>query len=470
MISSAPLVRRLPPAYRPLFAPGPFRRLLPALAVSDLGDGMSAVAVPWLALQLAPPGQAGLFVGAAVAAYVLPGALGALLLGRWLRGLPARRLIRADAWTRAVLLGAVPVGWASGVLAPWLLLALLAGSSLLHGWGASARYALVAEVIPAGHRLAANALLSTSGWVAMIAGPALAGTLTAVAAPAWVIGLDALSFAVLAVGAGRLSAAPAPVPVPDSARDRTEQDAVPRGEGLRVLRARPQLLALLALTWLFNLAWGPVEVALPLFVGQELAAGPGLLGAYWAAFGVGAVLGALAVGMLRGGAVRRVLLGIVAAHGVALLSFAPPGPAAVSVAGFAVAGVVYGPYGALSLRLFQDLTPPPALTSVLALRSSVLMTASPAGATLGGPLTAVLGPRAVLVGAGLVMIAVAGCAAVAPLLSGRLARGKSAGPTSGAVAGPVPSADRRESAPGSTGGGLCPPARSGTGATESTAV
>ncbi|MFB7670010.1 MFS transporter [Kitasatospora purpeofusca] len=436
MISSAPLVRRLPPAYRPLFAPGPFRRLLPALAVSDLGDGMSAVAVPWLALRLAPPGQAGLFVGAAVAAYVLPGALGALLLGRWLRGLPARRLIRADAWTRAVLLGAIPVGWAFGVLGPWLLLVLLAGSSLLHGWGASARYALVAEVLPAGHRLAANALLSTSGWVAMIAGPALAGTLTAVVAPAWVLGLDALSFAVLAVGAGRLSTVTVAVPAaaPASARDRTEREAVPRGEGLRVLRSRPELLALLVLTWLFNLAWGPVEVALPLFVGQELAAGPGLLGAYWAAFGVGAVLGALAVGMLRGGAVRRVLLGIVAAHGVALLSFAPPGPAAVSVAGFAVVGVVYGPYGALSLGLFQDLTPPPALTSVLALRSSVLMTASPAGATLGGPLTAVLGPRAVLVGAGLAMIAVAGCAAVTPVLSGRLVRGKSAGPTSHAQA------------------------------------
>ncbi|MFD4904774.1 MFS transporter [Kitasatospora purpeofusca] len=433
MISSAPLVRRLPPAYRPLFVPGPFRRLLPALAVSDLGDGMSAVAVPWLALQLAPPGRAGLFVGAAVAAYVLPGALGALLLGRWLRGLPARRLIRADAWTRALLLGAIPVGWAFGVLGPWLLLALLAGSSLLHGWGASARYALVAEVLPAERRLAANALLSTSGWVAMIAGPALAGTLTAVVAPAWVLGLDALSFAVLAVGAGRLSAVPGAVPA--SARDRAEREAVPRGEGLRVLRTRPELLALLALTWLFNLAWGPVEVALPLFVGQELAAGPGLLGAYWAAFGVGAVLGALAVGMLRRGAVRPVLLGIVAAHGVALLSFAPPGPAVVSVAGFAVVGVVYGPYGALSLGLFQELTPPPALTSVLALRSSVLLTASPAGATLGGPLTAVLGPRAVLVGAGLAMIAVAGCAAGAPVLSGRLGRGKSAGPTSRARVG-----------------------------------
>ncbi len=431
MISSARLLRRLPPGYRPLFVRGPFRRLLPALAVSDLGDGMSAVAVAWLALQVAPPGRSGLFVGAAVAAYVLPGALGALLLGRRLRGLPARRLIRADAWTRALFLGGIPVGWALGVLGPGLLLALLAGSSLLHAWGGSAKYALVAEVLPAEHRLAANALLSTSGWVSMIAGPVLAGVLAAAFAPAWVIGLDALSFAVLAVGAGRLSAVSGPRAQVESGRDRP-QDAVRRGEGLRVLRTRPELLGLLVLTWLFNLAYGPVEVALPLFVGQELAAGPGLLGVYWAAFGAGAVLGALAVGFLRGPAVRRVLLGIVAGHGLAMLPFALPGPAAISIAAFAVVGVVYGPYSALSLGLFQELTPPHALTSVLALRTSVLMTAAPAGAALGGPLTTVLGPRAVLTGVGVAMIAVAVLAAGAPALR---ARGKSAGPTSGARAG-----------------------------------
>ncbi|MDY0815164.1 MFS transporter [Kitasatospora purpeofusca] len=446
MTSSAPLLRRLPPAYRPLFAPGPFRRLLPALAVSDLGDGMSAVAVPWLALGLAPPGRAGLFVGAAVAAYVLPGALGALLFGRRLRGLPARRLIRADAWTRGLFLGGIPVGWAFGLLGPGLLLVLLAGSSLLHAWGASARYALVAEVIPAERRQAANALLSTSAWVAMIAGPALAGVLAVVVAPAWVIGLDAVSFLVLAVGAGRLSAVPLPGPasVPlsggaaASAGDRSE-GPVRRGEGLRVLRTRPELLGLLVLTWFFNLFYGPVEVALPLFVGEELAAGPGLLGLYWVAFGVGAVLGALGLGVLSRRAVRWVLPGIVAGHGLAMMSFALPGPAALSVTGFAVAGLVYGPYSALVVGRFQELAPAPVLTSVLALRASLVLTAGPAGAALGGPLTAALGARATLAGTGVAMVALAVLAVGLPLRSAfskhSAAHRKSAGPTSGARAG-----------------------------------
>ncbi|MFD5915627.1 MFS transporter [Kitasatospora sp. NPDC058201] len=430
MISSA-LRSRLPRDYRPLFERrGPFRRLLPAFAVSDLGDGMSVVAVAWLALQLAPPGGSGLLVGAAVAAYVLPGAAGGLLLGRWLRGLPARRLIRADAWTRAVLLGCVPLAWALGVLGPALYLALLAGSSLLHAWGSSAKYALVAEAVPPGQRLAANVLLSTSTWVATVAGPALAGALAVAVAPAWLIGLDALSFAVLAVLAVRSGR-------PDGREVGREEEgredgvaaavappAGPRrsGEGLRVLRTRPGLLGLLALTWLFNLFYGPVEVALPLFVGQDLHAGPGLLGLYWTAFGLGAALGTLAVGALRRLPVWPMLLGIVAAHGLAMLPFALHGPSWPSVVGFALAGVVYGPYSALALSLFQDGVPPAALTAVLALRASVLLTAGPVGTALGGPLTAVLGPRQVLVGAGLAMAAVAVGAAVVRVRS--LARGR----------------------------------------------
>jgi len=39
---------------------------------------MSFVAVAWLAIELAPQATAGLWVGGAVAAYTLPGVIGAL--------------------------------------------------------------------------------------------------------------------------------------------------------------------------------------------------------------------------------------------------------------------------------------------------------------------------------------------------------------------------------------------------------
>ncbi len=59
--------------YYPALSHPVFRKVLPGTAASALGDGMSAVAIAWLAIELAPPGSRGLWVGAAVAACSLPG-------------------------------------------------------------------------------------------------------------------------------------------------------------------------------------------------------------------------------------------------------------------------------------------------------------------------------------------------------------------------------------------------------------
>lgn len=407
---SARMTRLVPRAYRPLFAEPGFRRLLPAVAACDLGDGMSVVTIVWLAVRLTPPGRSGPLIGAAVAAYILPGAVGALALGRRLRRLPARNLMRANAVVRATFLGCVPVAWAAGVLHPALYVALLAASSVLHAWGGAGKYALVAQMLPAEHRPAGNALVSTSTWAATIAGPALAGLLTAAIAPAWLIGLDAVSFGVLAVQTGRLDR-PAREP---SAIAPAAAFAGPHPEqGPGLLRRWPELLGLLGVTWLFNLCYGPVEVALPLFVIGDAHAGAGVIGLYWAVFGIGAAGGALAVGALRALPLWKVILGIIAGHGIALLSFGPHAPVALSLAGFAFGGLIYGPYNALSFSLFQDRVPPAMLTTVLALRGAVLLTAAPIGAVLAGPLTTALGPRHVLVDTGIAMLVLAACSTAA---------------------------------------------------------
>jgi MFS family permease len=277
--------------------------------------------------------------------------------------------------------------------------------------GHAARYALVAQLLPADQRLAANALLSTSMWVSRIGGPALAGVLTTVVAPAWVIGLDALSFAVLAVQAGHITAPAGRSTAPVKSEPATAMAEGRPAGALTVLRARHDLLVLLVVAALFNFAYGPIEVALPLFVSDDLHAGPDLLGLYWATFGAGAVGGAFAAGLMRRLPLWPVLLGIIAGHGVAMLPFGLPAPAAASLVGFGLAGVIYGPYNALSFNLFQDVTPTEQLTTVLAFRAALLLTATPLGAALAGPLTATLGARQTLTATGIAMIVIAAGAA-----------------------------------------------------------
>jgi hypothetical protein len=68
--------------YRRLLAHRQTRRFLAGLGVSALGDGLSIVTIAWLAVVAAPAGDSGVFVGVAVAAYTLPGVIGAILLRR----------------------------------------------------------------------------------------------------------------------------------------------------------------------------------------------------------------------------------------------------------------------------------------------------------------------------------------------------------------------------------------------------
>lgn len=161
------------------------------------------------------------------------------------------------------------------------------------------------------------------------------------------------------------------------------------------------------MTWGFNLLYGPVEVALPLHVTEDLGAPGTVLGLYWTLFGVGAVLGGLAVGALRRLPLWPVTVLIVLGWGVVLLPFGSPAPAAVTVACFALGGAIYAPFVPLSITLLQAAAPRQHLTAILAARSAVLLTAAPLGTALGGPLTTALGARATLGGSGLATIALA---------------------------------------------------------------
>ncbi len=392
------LHRLVPAAYRPVLANRVFRRLILGFAVSYLGDGMSFVAVAWLAIELAPQATAGLWVGGAVAAYTMPGVVGALVFGRRLRRVSARRLLLADNVVRAVFIGAVPLAWLAGVLTLPLYVVLLAVSSLLHAWGSAGRYTLLAELLPEEQRLAANTLDSSLNFAATIAGPAIAGVLVTYVSSALVLGLDALSYVFLAVLVVRTRL------TQEGHASPVDQKAA-RG-GFALLRSHPELLGLLTLTWFFNLLYGPVEVALPLHVTEDLHAPGALLGLYWMLFGIGAVLGGLAAGALRQLPLWPVTLAIVVGWGLMLLPFGFDVPTAVTVACFTLGGAIYGPFVALSVTLMQAKAPPQHL------RSAALLTASPLGTALGGPLTTAFGPRATLGGSGLATVALGAVACV----------------------------------------------------------
>ena len=387
--------------YYPALVHPVFRRVLPGAAASALGDGMSAVAIAWLALKLAPAGSRGLWVGAAVAAYTLPGAVGAIALRRWLSGRHGTGLVIVNAVLRAVALGLVGCLALAGVLDLPGYVVLLGASSLLTAWGVAGKYTLIADLFPAEQRVAGNTVFSLADQLSLMIGPALAGVVTALAGPAIVITLDAASWALLAVSyasaARFLRALPTQPPGATSV-------AAPRG-GWSLIRSVPVLAGLLALSFVFYLLYGPLEVALPVHVATDLHGSAALLGLYWAVFGVGAIVGELSAPFLRRWPVWPVMTGIVLGWGVALLPLGLPAPLWVGLAAFCAGGVICGPWTSLSMGVFQDASPPGTLARVLAARSSLLILASPIGTAFGGPLVSAVGARGTLLVSALATIA-----------------------------------------------------------------
>jgi MFS family permease len=391
----------VPRRYRELFASRALRGLLTGMGVSKLGTGLSTVTIAWLAVRVAPAGHRGLFVGIALAADSLPGAGGAFALGRVLRGVPARALVLGDCTLRAGMLGAVAVLSLAGGLSPALYVALLGGSSLLSAWGSSGQYALLSELSGPQGRLSANSAASAQSSLAFIAGPALAGVLLTHVAPGWLLAADAGSFVCLGVAAVRLPVAHDP-PAHDESGPAASR---PAASGFAALRSSG-LYGLLAVTWLFFFLYGPVEDALPVYVARHAHAHAGLLGAYWSAFGVGALVATLLTGVTRLRLSRLLIVVVIAGWGACLVPFAFA-PVGATLVCFALGGLIYGPFIPLTYALFQSLAGPAELPSVLAALSAVTIVASPLGTAVGGPLIAWLGAAGTITASGAATVALA---------------------------------------------------------------
>lgn len=408
MASSLKNITRSSP-YRPVFTHPTLRRLLPGFALSSLGDGIAVVIVSWFAIQLTPHADRGIWLAAATAAYTLPGAVGALTLGRLLGHRPPNQLAGWDALLRTCALGAIPICYALGILGIGLYVVLLAVSSVLHSWGQAGVYTLLARALPTSDHLAGNALLSTIGSFSTVVGPMVAAPLIVWAGAATGIAVDAATFAVLAVTFLCL------IPAKSLPETTETSDDASRSTGLMVIRRDSTLLGLLALSFVFFFLFGPVYVALPLHVSEDMRGSAALLAAFYTSFGIGALIGGVLTGYLSRWRLWPTMIGIVILFGAVILPLGLNIPNAVALTSFAVAGVLWPPYASLSTMLFQHSTPPALLPQVLAANSSMRVMSVPLGAALGGPLVAGFGGGATLqfCGAGIVLLGLASAAGLA---------------------------------------------------------
>lgn len=389
---TADLTTGTPPlSYRQVLRDRRLATLLSGDVVSKMGDGMTFVGLPLLALELHGRMPAAVAIAVITGApYLAPMGL-SLFYGLGRRRFDPRLVILADSTLHVVmylLLGGLAL---AGRLTLPVLLGGLLVASLLRLLSASARRLAATGMVEEDGRLAVNGLIGTTDNLALyVVGPALGGVLVTV------FGTDLLLLIVGVSYVALLAAAAVAVPKKVAAPTEDGADSQAGGatsSGWAIMRRAPVVLRLALVVFLFDLFYGPVEVALPLLVTGELRGDGGAYGALWTCFGVGALVGALLTNQFRRVRPQLLLVAIIGgwAGCAAVVAVAPN--LWVAGAGLALGGAIYGPFLAVAYTLLQSLLRTEDQQPVFTLWGAMVTVAMPLGLAVGGPLVAAAGAR-----------------------------------------------------------------------------
>lgn len=354
---------------------------IPLLAVTELGAG---------------PGQAGALGALSTAAFLLIG----LPAGAWVDRLPTRRVLVVADVARAALFASVPVAWWAGTLSLLHLYVVVLLSGCATVFFDVGSQSILPDLVGRDRLVTANAAIVGLTAGANVAGRGAGGLLVQTIAGPLAAGAAALSYAASAVGLARVTG-PGLAPTPRAERRRLPAEV---REGLRHVIDDRRLRALALTASLTNLGAQTVNVVLPVMVVGELGLPEAALGAYWAAGGVGILLGAACARRLaaRFGPGRTLALaGLWFAPAACAVPFVDAGWwLALAAVGWLASTTRMGIDNVLGVTLRQRLTPDALLGRMNATFRFLLTGALAIGSAVGGLIGETLGTQvAVWVGA-----------------------------------------------------------------------
>ncbi len=408
---------------RTLLANRDFRLLFTGRCVSLLGDGAFLVAMAWQAYTLSDAPTALSLLGIAMTVPLIS----LLLVGGVVSDRHDRRrvMLLADG-VRAVLLALMGALAVSGALRLWQMMVIVAIYGAAQAFFDPASDAIVPELLPAEQLAQANALEQFVRPLALrLAGPAMGGVLVGLFGPGAAFLADGATFVVSAmalwamstqVRAGTTAHVRAGTATPTRAgggpervqATATHAPAIAMAgremrEGWSYVRRHVWLWGTFASAGLaYLLFMGPAEVLLPFMVKHELGGSGVQLGLVLGAGGLGSVACAMAMG--RSGLPQRSMTFIYVVWALATLAVAGYG-LATAMWQLMVASLAFNLLETAGTIVWATIkqrhVPGHMLGRVSSLDWLISIGLLPVSLALTGPLSAVLGVRSTLIGAGL---------------------------------------------------------------------
>jgi MFS family permease len=384
----------------------PVFSLLSANAVSQIGDLMATVAIPWFVLETTGSAARMGMTGAAIGiGTVLAGIFGGPLVDR--AGFKTTSVLADLASGTAVAL--VPLLHTPTMgLAFWQLLVLVFLRSLLTTPGRGARRALIPDLAGTARMplTRANAVDEAIQPLSFLIGPPLAGLLIVAIGSSNVLWLDAATFAISALLVTLF------VPATSGLGGATSSGG-PRGyfaellEGVRFVWGNTLILSLMLVVTVANLLDDPlISVILPVYAKTGYG-GAASLGLILGGLGAGWLAGTLLYGAIGHRLPRRItfILSFVAAGPLPYLALATMPPLAAAAGAFALAGTLGGPLNPLLITVTQENTPQAMRGRVFGLLRALVVCGTPFGMLVGGFLVEGVGLRPTVIAMGICYLA-----------------------------------------------------------------
>ncbi|HVB72920.1 MAG TPA: MFS transporter [Ktedonobacteraceae bacterium] len=263
-----------------------FMKVWLSRTISNLGNGITGIALPVIAVQVlnATPAQMSILSALNGMAVLLFG----LIAGVWIDRLRRRPVLIATDLGRALVVGSIPVAALLGILRIEQVYIVAALSAILAVFFNAADVAFFPSLLQAQELVEGNSKLGMSDALAEVGGPAVAGVLIqAISAPLSMI-VDALSFLGSAFCLARIRK-PELQPVPAKQRRSAWLEGI---EGIRYVLKNPLLRTLAGSAGVFNFFGTFVGTFYTLYVIRTLGVTPIILGLLIAAGGLSALVGA----------------------------------------------------------------------------------------------------------------------------------------------------------------------------------
>jgi MFS family permease len=384
-----------------------FRLLFIGQTVSLIGDQFHFIALAWLALELT---GSGLALGTVLLVAGVPRMILVLFGGALADRISPRTVMLASNALRAVVVGLLAVLVVSGRAEIWMLypFALVFGAVDAFFWPAEG--AIVPMLVTEEELPAANGLNQGSQQLTNLVGPALAGVFVAAVGTGWAFGIDAASFAFAALALSLIVGGRRPARA--EASDEPGMLSQIRSGLVYVWRDRP-VLSLILLSAVLNFAInGPVTVGLAWMAPNRFGGEADAYGFMLAAFGAGALIGAIAAGSV--GRVPQlgwvtvgasVILGIT----LTLIGLAPSVPAVMAIA--IVTGLTVGFINVRVVAWLQTRAPESMVGRVMSLAMMGGIVMSPISFGLAGLIVDLGWVTQMFIGGG-ILIGIAALAAI----------------------------------------------------------